>query len=156
VCAELSGGEAEVQVQLCRTEDLPEIQAILQFSPEAAAWHAESLAAIFAQNRKYFFIASQNHKVSGFIVGRRVLDEAEVLNLGVHPAARRNGTGSALLRVLLEAFRRENVVKVFLEVRESNLPAIAFYQKAGFQQIGIRPKYYRDPNEAALVLGAPL
>ena len=156
MCAEPSAGKSEPQVRPCRKEDLSEIQAMLQSSPEAAQWTPDSLLEIFMKNTRYFFIASENQKVTGFTAGRTMLEEAEVLNLAVDPAVRRKGTGGALLRVLLEAFRREAVVKVFLEVRESNLPAIGFYRKAGFQQVGKRPGYYRDPVEAALVLAVRL
>jgi [ribosomal protein S18]-alanine N-acetyltransferase len=156
VCAEPSSDKPKAEVRPCRREDLLEIQAILQYSPEAAAWTSDSLTEIFEQNMKYFFIALENHKVIGFVAGRQVLDEAEVLNLAVLPAGRRKGAGSTLLRVLLEAFKREDVVKVFLEVRESNLAAISFYQKAGFQEIGKRPRYYQYPEEAALTFAVPL
>jgi [ribosomal protein S18]-alanine N-acetyltransferase len=155
VCAEASG-EVNQEVRPCRREHLAEIEAILQVSPEAAPWTAAPLAEIFKQHMKYFFISAENQKVTGFIAGRRVLEEAEVLNLAVHPSARERGAGGALLRVLLEEFRREKVVNAFLEVRESNLFAIAFYRKFGFEQVGKRPGYYRGPDEAALVLAVRL
>jgi [ribosomal protein S18]-alanine N-acetyltransferase len=152
VCAEAFGGKSAVQVRACHSRDLPEVEAILQSSPEAAVWTADSLRHTFEQNQGYFLLGCQTKEIAGFISGRQVLEEGEILNLAVKPQARRGGIGKALLKALLEVFARENVLQVFLEVRESNESAIVFYQKSGFQQVGRRGGYYRDPPEAALLL----
>lgn len=152
MCAETAEGNISAEVRPGRVQDLPAIQAILQDTPEAAAWNPKSLEEVFELNVKYFFIAEKDGAVLGFIAGRRLLDEAEVLNLAVLPAARKKGLGRALLQVLVEAFSGEGTLQVFLEVRESNRSAISFYRHAGFAQIGKRPGYYRNPEEAALVL----
>jgi [ribosomal protein S18]-alanine N-acetyltransferase len=140
----------------CRSTDLPRIEALLRCCPKAAAWTAASLKEIIDQNPKYFLIAIRDREIAGFISGRRILEEGEILNLAVQPRTRRNGVAKALLEALLEEFRREEVLQVFLEVRESNEAAIAFYLKSGFQQAGKRPGYYRKPEEAALVLNLNL
>ena len=139
-------------VRLGREEDLPAVEAILQLSPEAANWAIGSLLQTFEQYPSYFLVAGQDEQITGFICGRRILDEGEILNLAVKPSERSGGVGKALVQALLERFGRENVLQVFLEVRESNLGAISFYQGLGFKQAGKRPGYYRNPTEAALVL----
>jgi [ribosomal protein S18]-alanine N-acetyltransferase len=141
-----------VHVRLCREDDILKIQAILQLSPEAAPWDLASIRGIFMAHLKYFLIAERNKEVVGFICGRRMLDEAEILNLAVDPQARRLGVAHALLQALLESYAHENVLKVFLEVRESNKTAIEFYAKSDFLVTGKRPRYYRNPEEAALTL----
>lgn len=83
-------------------------------------------------------IASQN----GFIVYRAVADEAEIITIGVHPDARRGGIASAMLVVAEQDLRTRGIKKLFLEVAENNVPARKLYERAGFHQIGIRPKYY--------------
>lgn len=83
-------------------------------------------------------IASQN----GFIVYRAVADEAEIITIGVHPDARRGGIASAMLVVAEQDLRARGIKKLFLEVAENNAPAHKLYERAGFHQIGIRPKYY--------------
>ncbi len=134
----------------CRREELSEVQAILQASPEAAAW---SLSALTDAFEKYCFLVSwHRQEIAGFISGRRILDEGEILNLAVKPSLRRHGLGKTLVQALLKAFTQEGAVQVFLEVRESNATAIAFYQRLGFRQIGERSRYYQNPVEAALVL----
>ena len=83
-------------------------------------------------------IASQN----GFVVYRAVADEAEIITIGVHPDARRAGIASAMLVVAEQDLRAHGIRKLFLEVAATNTPARKLYERAGFHQIGIRPKYY--------------
>jgi [ribosomal protein S18]-alanine N-acetyltransferase len=151
VCAELPKEEL-TQVRPCTRGDLSKVEAILQRSPEAAAWPANALAEAFEHHPLHFFAVWQGEEMAGFICGRRVMDEGEILNLAVKPESRRKGVGKALVEGLLEVFAREGAVQVFLEVRESNASAIAFYQDMGFRLTGKRPGYYQNPAEAALVL----
>jgi len=85
-----------------------------------------------------------------------VVDQGEVLNLGVLLAARRRGVGTALVRRLLDDFARRGVVSAFLEVRESNLPAQQLYESFGFTAVGRRARYYQRPMEDAVVLRAAI
>jgi ribosomal-protein-alanine N-acetyltransferase len=97
------------------------------------------------------YVSEREGEVTGFIVGRRVMDEGEILNLAVGLPNRRMGDGHALVSELLKEFERFRVTKVFLEVREFNAGAIRFYSSLGFIQVGRRDGYYREPTEAALV-----
>jgi ribosomal-protein-alanine N-acetyltransferase len=92
----------------------------------------------------------------GYIVARCVLDEGEILNLGVALPVRRRGVGRALVRRVLAAFAAAGVAAVFLEVRESNLPAQRLYETFGFQEVGRRRRYYQLPMEDAVVLRAAI
>jgi ribosomal-protein-alanine N-acetyltransferase len=98
------------------------------------------------------FVSERGGAISGIAVGRRVLDEAEILNLAVAQGMRRQGEGRALVERLLNRFAEVQVSRVFLEVRESNAGAIAFYRGLGFQVVGTRRDYYQDPEEAATVM----
>jgi ribosomal-protein-alanine N-acetyltransferase len=148
--------ESTLRVQPCRKEDLLELEGILQQSPEAANWSTNTLAEALARHPYYLLVAWQTQQIAGFVSGRRVVDEAEILNLAVKPDFRRKGIGKALVRELLQLFAREKVANVFLEVRSSNANAIAFYQHQNFRQVGERPAYYQNPPEAALVLALPM
>lgn len=79
---------------------------------------------------------------SGFLIGRAASQEAELLTLAVDPRARRNGTGMHLVETFLD-WAHGRAETAFLEVREDNLPAIALYQKMGFEGVGSRRGYYR-------------
>jgi len=83
-------------------------------------------------------------EIRGFAVLMPVLDEAELLNIGVAAARQRKGLGRAMLREMLEFAREKNMLRVFLEVRASNTAALALYRSAGFVEIGLRRGYYRN------------
>ena len=152
MCAESQRPVSQPAVTACRNENLGEVGEILKASPEAAAWSGTALASTFERDSSHFLIGWQREEIAGFIAGRRVADEGEILNLAVKPSYRRYGVGKALVKALMELFAREAVLQVFLEVRESNTAAVAFYQSLGFRQVGRRALYYREPDEAALVL----
>lgn len=95
----------------------------------------------------------------GYWVGLFVADEAHLLNLAVAPTHQRQGWGSALLAHFLTESRVTGVTTAWLEVRSDNAAALALYQRAGFQQVAARPRYYRDAVGCyfdALVMALPL
>jgi ribosomal-protein-alanine N-acetyltransferase len=92
-------------------------------------------------------VASEN----GFIVWRTVLDEAEIITIGVHPDARGGGIAIALLGIMENEIKKSGVKKIFLEASAENIPAINLYKKCGFNQNGRRPKYY-DGVDAILMV----
>jgi [ribosomal protein S18]-alanine N-acetyltransferase len=132
--------------------DFGAVQQIIAESPEAAAWSSESLQQI-DDHKQIAWVIEAGGVVVGFLVARAVADvEAEILNLGVAQNHRRAGIASTLLQSCLVEFREAHVARVFLEVRESNHAAISLYEKNGFARTGRRPKYYRNPDEAAVLL----
>jgi ribosomal-protein-alanine N-acetyltransferase len=82
----------------------------------------------------------------------RVADEVHILKVAVHPEARRLGFGSRLLSHILDFSRRASARLVTLEVRRSNDAAQRLYRRFGFRTVGLRPNYYADDNEDALVM----
>jgi ribosomal-protein-alanine N-acetyltransferase len=132
--------------------DAPQAAAILREAREAASWSEEALRETALLPGISAFVSERAGSVSGIVLGRQVLDEAEILNFAVRPAARRQGEGRALVRQALQKFAQQQVSRVFLEVRESNTVAIAFYRGLGFESVGVRKDYYRDPLEAATVM----
>ena len=142
----------DVKVRECLRDDLRAVQSILAESPQAASWSSDGLAEMLDLYARQFVVASKDGEVCGFAVGRIAGEEAEILNLAVRGSSRRNGVGKALVIDLLKNFEQLGVTTVFLEVRESNHGAIGFYERLGFSKVGVRAGYYRDPEEAGLVL----
>jgi len=97
-------------------------------------------------------VALDRGRVVGFVDYWIVQDEIHLLAIASHPDARRRGIGKLLLDHLLARAREEQAVLVTLEVRRSNVPAIAMYERAGFATVGVRPRYYAEDNEDALVM----
>lgn len=129
-----------------RESDGAAIERITHLSPEASAWPPESYAGLPG------WVAETPAGVVGFIVARSAADEMEILNLAVHPDARRRGIAAELLEAALDYGRSAGLRRAFLEVRQSNLPARRTYERQGFVSVGLRPRYYRHPEENALVM----
>ncbi|HRP08867.1 MAG TPA: ribosomal protein S18-alanine N-acetyltransferase [Gemmatimonadales bacterium] len=91
-------------------------------------------------------------RLAGYLLGRVVADEGEVLSVAVDPALRRSGTGRRLLATALDAMVAAGAGTVWLEVRASNLPARMMYLDSGFVVAGTRRGYYDQPVEDALIL----
>jgi ribosomal-protein-alanine N-acetyltransferase len=81
-----------------------------------------------------------------------VRDEIHLLNIATHPDARRRGHARMLMDHMLEFARRHKCRYVTLEVRRSNQAAIDMYESYGFEAVGIRPKYYVEDREDAIVM----
>lgn len=96
--------------------------------------------------------AGDSGRLAGYLLGRTIAGEGEILTLGVHPQCRRAGLGRALLEAGISRMVQAGAEAVFLEVRESNAAARALYESAGFRPAGVRLHYYRRPRENALVL----
>jgi [ribosomal protein S18]-alanine N-acetyltransferase len=88
----------------------------------------------------------------GFCNYWQVADELHILNVAVHPDFRKQGYASALVRHILEVARRDKARVVMLEVRVSNHGARSLYRKLGFREVGMRPKYYADNGEDAVLM----
>ncbi len=93
----------------------------------------------------------QAGSILGYTVLSVILDEGNLDNIAVAPEARRRGVADALLSVLT-GFGRDNLAVLMLEVRASNTPAIALYEKHGFAAVGRRKNYYEAPKEDAVLM----
>jgi ribosomal-protein-alanine N-acetyltransferase len=118
-------------------------------------WGEEEVAALLVERSVMAHRAVLSGKLVGFIMSRRAADEAEILSVAVTSACRGRGLARELLQLHLRRLAGEGVRAVFLEVDETNTPAIRLYRRAGFREVGRRPNYYAVPGAkmaAALVL----
>ncbi|MDY0296387.1 MAG: ribosomal protein S18-alanine N-acetyltransferase [Acidobacteriota bacterium] len=97
-------------------------------------------------------VAEESAKIYGFLLLWLMPPQAELLRMAVTPERRRTGIAARLLSNMFDLLERENVHEVFLEVRRSNQAARNLYGKAGFQDCGMRPNYYRNPEEDAICM----
>jgi len=131
-------------IRPARKADTPELDRIQRLAPEAVLWDASGYLSYDCR------VAELRGRMAGFVVCRKLSDdEAEILSLVVDPEVRRRGVGSLLMR---EALGRYAGATWYLEVRESNRPARKLYRKLGFEDIDLRPAYYQDTGEAAVVM----
>lgn len=115
-------------------------------------WSRESLAEELSNPLSVYYLCTEGAQVLGYIGTRQLGEEWEIVNVAVRPARRREHIASRLLEWLLTDAREKRAEKVFLEVRESNLPAIRCYERFGFRQVGLRKRYYEKPVENALLM----
>jgi [ribosomal protein S18]-alanine N-acetyltransferase len=95
---------------------------------------------------------ARSPEISGFLLAWRAADEVHLTDLGVRRVCRRRGIGRALVCALLDEAREFRARVVLLEVRASNVPALALYASLGFSELDRRPRYYSDTGEDAVVM----
>lgn len=113
-------------------------------------WPREDFAAYLAAKATPAYVACDaKRKIAGFAMLRVSADEAELLTIAVDPKWRGKGIGKALLRAAIEDMTMSPTRKIFLEVDETNTPAIKLYKRHGFAEIGKRRGYYPKPDGSA-------
>lgn len=99
----------------------------------------------------YYIVAKQNQEIIGFAGIIKIIDEVNIMNIVVRKDKRKEGIGSKLLNKIFEIAKEKNAQTITLEVNEKNLPAIRLYQKFGFEQTGLRKKYYHNMDNAIIM-----
>ena len=139
-----------------RTADAGDLADVVAMERDCYSdpWPASSFAALPTDDRVCFLVArdSRTNALLGFTVAWHVMDEGELANLAVAPGKRRLGIGQALLDAVTSDALGRGTAELYLEVRESNSAARRLYEAAGFEQVGRRKRYYRQPEEDALIL----
>ncbi len=136
---------------LTDVRSLWEIEKVSFSSP----WSLWCFLAEYANSKSTILVAGppppEPWETWGYIVYWVIADEMHLLNLAIHPAHRRRGLARSLLTAALAQARSQGAAVVWLEVRPSNAAALALYQSFGFEEIGVRPGYYNDNGEDALI-----
>ncbi|ACL73231.1 putative acetyltransferase [Thioalkalivibrio sulfidiphilus HL-EbGr7] len=140
------------QLRPMRHEDLDEIMVV-----ELSAYPYPWTEGIFRDCMRVGYscwVMTEAQRLVGYGVMSMAVGECHVLNLCVRPECQGRGYGRILLRGLLDHARRHKVETAFLEVRPSNTPAVQLYYSEGFNEVGLRKRYYPADNgrEDALVL----
>jgi [ribosomal protein S18]-alanine N-acetyltransferase len=151
----------QVEVAPATEAQLPQLIVLAAAAGSAAHWSAQQWLDIFhTENPRRLawvaWLAGERSTAAGFLVAQCGGPEWELENVAVAAGCRRRRVGSALVSMLFDAARNAGAERIVLEVRASNVGAIALYQRAGFEQLGRRPGYYRNPSEDALILARRL
>lgn len=140
-----------MEIRSMEARDVPQI-AHLETVCFTDPWSERSIASELENRLACWLVAVEDSTVLGYIGSQTVLDGTDIMNIAVAPEARRQGIGEMLLYALIGILKGRGVRFLMLEVRQSNAPAIALYEKLGFAEVGIRPNYYRNPRENALIM----
>lgn len=143
--------DPEIEIAPMTPADLEAVDEIERHSFKSP-WPAQVFLEELSRDWARVDVARERGRVVGFVDYWLVHDEVHLLAIATHPDARRRGIGQRLLDHLLALARARAAALVTLEVRRSNVPAIALYERAGFVTVGVRPRYYAEDSEDALVM----
>lgn len=141
---------------LLRTGGLPDAQsmAVLDALCFTIPWTEEMFCQeLSVHNQAHYLVLEQEKAgVIGYGGYWQVLDEAQIMNIAVHPLWRGHGLATVLLTTLIDLARKSDLKWMSLEVREGNEPARRLYSRLGFEQVGLRRGYYADNGENAIIM----
>jgi ribosomal-protein-alanine N-acetyltransferase len=151
----LTEGNA-VQVRAMREGDVDAVVAI-ETEAFSSPWQRDTFLELIGRpNLEVLVMELEGSGVVGYAVLWCVLDQGELANLAIVPPLRGRGFGTRLLSSVVDVARRRGVQTMYLEVRDSNAPALELYRRFGFSQVGLRRGYYDRPKEDARILMAKL
>ncbi|MEI6227447.1 MAG: ribosomal protein S18-alanine N-acetyltransferase [Methylophilaceae bacterium] len=147
---------AEFQLRPMQMEDLDTVMAIepqIYSHPWTRGNFSDSLNAGHSA-----WVLVQDNKIIGYALLMIVLDEAHLLNLSIAKTYQKQGLGRYLLEHMLEISKKYQAVNMFLEVRASNVSALALYENMGFNEMAVRRNYYPATHgrEDAILMGLAL
>ena len=116
------------------------------------AWSEKSVLETLEQEHTICLTALKAGRIAGYALVYTAADEAEIARIAVAKELQRQGMARAILQKLEELCVEKSISKVLLDVRESNTPARALYESAGFREDGIRQRFYEDPQEDAILM----
>ena len=140
-----------IEIRTMELQDVPQI-AELEKVCFSDPWSEKSIISELDNPLSCWLVAVSGEQVVGYVGSQTVLDGSDMMNIAVSPDFRRKGIAESLIEALISFLRERGSRCLILEVRASNVPAIALYGKLGFLEIGRRRNYYRNPKEDALIL----
>lgn len=144
--------KTKIRVRIAKSSDLDDIYE-LDVQTFAMPWSKEALSYDILENDNAFVIVAEYEgEFAGYADIWTVLDEADLNSIAVRVDFRRKGIGDAIMLAMTEMLPANGVATINLEVRVSNMPAIKLYKKYGFNECGVRPGYYLDNGEDALIM----
>lgn len=142
-----------VKIKPMQKTDLDDVISIEAKAYGEHHWSKDSFMSELSNDlAKYFSAFNTDGQLIGYCGCWQILEEAHITNIAVSPDYRRKHIGEALLTTIIDECYRNMAKYITLEVRVSNKPAIALYEKYGFKSLGVRKGYYQDNNEDALIM----
>lgn len=134
---------------ICENNNLEEIYKLEKEIFGNSAYTLKQIDDISTMPDMYKIISvkDENGITAGYVIIFNNSDSLEIMKIGVNPQYREKGFGTILINEI-----KKSRMEIFLEVRENNMTARKFYEKNGFKEAGKRKNYYRDTNEAAIIM----
>ena len=144
-----------MQIRPMTKEDCGQVAAI-EAASFSVPWSLNAFTETVEKENFRYFVAEEDGEILGYCGFLFVLDEAEIPNVCVKASARKRGIGRQMMSVLIDEAKKLGMAVLYLEVRESNMPARSLYLGLGFEENGIRKKFYEHPVEHAVLMSKTL
>lgn len=131
--------------------DLPQVM-VIENENFSKPWTDKGFLTFLLRHDTLFLVAEEEGTIIGFAGVMMVLDEAELTNVAVMKSHQKQGVGRLLIESLMRLLAELEVERLHLEVRVSNDKAISLYRQIGFEDVGMRHKYYEEPSEDAILM----
>lgn len=115
-------------------------------------WNEDMFIQLLSNPLAVFIAALNGEEVVGYAGIYHILTEGQLMNIAVKEEYRRCGIAEKMFVFLLGYAKENDIELITLEVRKENTPAVSFYEKIGFEKVGIRPGYYSHPTDDALLM----
>ena len=132
------------------TPGMPEL--LREAAASGAVLLEKDFSDIYDSEISNVLVATKNGEVVGYVSFTVIIDECQIINFATKRQYYRQGVGKAVMSALIDYAKSHGVLKVFLEVRESNEPAIALYESYGFVPVGISKNHFTSPRENAILM----
>lgn len=138
------------KAKACNLQEIADIEKEIFSTP----WSLKNITDTFKNKNNCFFVAKdfESGETAGHICLETVLDEGILTSVAVKEKYRNKGIAKKLMDSFIDEAKNRNIAFINLEVRASNAPAIALYEKYGFEKVGTRKNYYSKPTEDALLM----
>lgn len=147
--------DRQITIRRMREEDLDRV-AEIEKENFSTPWSRKSFSDFLKREDTYFLVAEREEagetEICGYIGAYGIPDEGDITNVSVQKEYRRAGIGRKIVDELIRVTVAAGIKRLFLEVRESNDPAIRLYEHAGFVRCGLRKNYYTSPVENAVIM----
>ena len=144
-----------MESSIVREMELSDIDSVVDIEKNSfpIPWTKGTFISELKRNKlARYYVVEVDGRVVGYAGLWLIMNEAHITNIAIHPKYRGKGMGKKLVGELIEEILKINIYRITLEVRPSNAAALALYKKFGFVPCGIRPEYYRDNNEDAIIM----
>jgi len=132
-------------------EDIPQLVALEKLC-FTVPWSAKQYETVLGNEPFRLFGVREGEELAGYLTLYAAAWEMEILNIAVNPSLRRRGHARRMLSHALQLCREMGIKRGYLEVRRSNVPAQNLYRSFGFEEVGVRRRYYPDNREDAIIM----
>ncbi len=138
-------------IEKMKNSDIDEVLA-LEEKCFSLPWTRQMFCEELKNDVAHYVVIRSGKKIVAYGGYWHSVDQADITNVAVDPACRREGIGSKVMSYMIDEAKQLGVCNMALEVRKSNDAAIALYKKHGFLAVGVRKRYYKDNGEDAIIM----